>query len=430
MYRRLLLTVLVVLSSVVPARGIPPLAAGALASDNVDYLARIPDVPAIAARFIGDTMYVSTYQGVRIYDVAGDVPLLLGAFELPHIENEDVDTNGEILLLGVDHFVSVANTLYVIDVSNPRVPLLLSVFRSPYRAHTASCINDCSYAWLAGDNGRVGVVDLRDPSAPVNAGSFQLPAVSGGARLSHDVQVDDAGVAWVSARGGVFGYHTANPVAPSYVGGRTRSNAADNFDNVFILHNSMRPNARAATPAKLADDVVDPGEVILVTEEYYDDSSCTNEGHFQTGWIHGTAPNLTVTKLDSYNVGHGTGITDAKPASVGLATSCSSHYFDARSDGIVADAWYEQGVRFLDVSDPTDIRPVGYFMAADAQTWAAYFHGGRVYVIDFDRGIEVLRFSGTAGAPTVDAPRLNPARAGVQPSPSFGYACRIPARTF
>jgi len=40
---------------------------------------------------------------------------------------------------------------------------------------------------------------------------------------------------------------------------------------------------------------------------------------------------------------------------------CSAHYFDER-DGIVAQGWYQQGTRFLDVSDPTDIRQIGYFI--------------------------------------------------------------------
>ena len=42
-------------------------------------------------------------------------------------------------------------------------------------------------------------------------------------------------------------------------------------------------------------------------------------------------------------------------------------------DGIVAQGWYQQGTRFLDVSDPTDIRQIGYFVAPGALTWAAHF---------------------------------------------------------
>ena len=38
--------------------------------------------------------------------------------------------------------------------------------------------------------------------------------------------------------------------------------------------------------------------------------------------------------------------------------SCASaHYFAARSDGVFANAFYESGLRFLDVSRPWNIRP-------------------------------------------------------------------------
>jgi FAD-dependent urate hydroxylase len=51
---------------------------------------------------------------------------------------------------------------------------------------------------------------------------------------------------------------------------------------------------------------------------------------------------------------------------------CSAHYFDVR-DGLVAQAWYESGTRFLDVSDPSNIRQVGYWIPAKNVTWSAYY---------------------------------------------------------
>src|SRR3712207_8820561 len=71
---------------------------------------------------------------------------------------------------------------------------------------------------------------------------------------------------------------------------------------------------------------------------------------------------------------------------------CSAHYFDYR-DGIVAGGWYEQGTRFLDVRDPTDIRQIGYWIPTKGETWAVYFPptdatGTIVYALDFARGID------------------------------------------
>ena len=72
---------------------------------------------------------------------------------------------------------------------------------------------------------------------------------------------------------------------------------------------------------------------------------------------------------------------------------------------MVAIAFYGQGTRILDVSDPTDIKQAGYFrvpaVAASGSTpaqpanntSAAYWHNGYVYIADYTRGIDVLRYT-------------------------------------
>ena len=87
------------------------------------------------------------------------------------------------------------------------------------------------------------------------------------------------------------------------------------------------------------------------------------------------------------------------------ATACdSAHYFTSRGDGIFANAFYTQGVRFLDVSNPRDIRQVGWYHPSDSDTWAAYWHKGKVFVADFQRGVDVLSFNGSPRSRTVQAP--------------------------
>jgi hypothetical protein len=86
---------------------------------------------------------------------------------------------------------------------------------------------------------------------------------------------------------------------------------------------------------------------------------------------------------------------------------CSSHWFTERN-GLVANGWYEQGTRFLDVSKPGNVRQVGYWIPPNAVTWAAYWvTDDIVYTADVGRGLDVLRINrGGAGssAPTVTAP--------------------------
>lgn len=416
--------------------GVPPIVGGALASSNVELVASIPDVPAIGGRFVGDYLYMSTSQGLRIYDTdtLDGVPLLTGALELPHFENEDVDTDGNILLISADHGLGLPNNLYVVDVSNPMLPALLGVSIFNDEGHTISCIphqgNGCAYAWIAGSR-TLPIFDLRDPSEPTQVASLTLPRPdpnnpndtrcnAGG---SHDVQLDDAGIAWVSAGGGLFGFDYANPTSPTLVYENCAKNAHNttSFNSSFILHNSQRPNGSAMNPSLLSDSKVDPGELVLVTEEDYA-SACMDEGAFQTGWLRSVDGEARLDRVGTFTLGMGTVANGAKVTG-GL---CSSHYFDYRADGIVSVAWYEQGVRFLDVSTPGQIRQVGYYLPLVTEMWNAQWKPGTnlVYTFDVARGLEVLKFTGAAGDPTVLAPRLNEPSMFSQPSARFGYACR------
>lgn len=395
-----------------PARAVPAVLAGALASDNVDYVATLPDVPAIGGKILGTTMYVTTLQGIRTYDISVGVPVLMGALELPHWENESVDTNGTILLVAADHFLGVLNTVYVVDVSDPHVPKLLSQISLSHSAHTATCIADCTYAWTAGGD----VIDLRDPTTPKLAGMFSYGF--------HHADVDAAGIAWV---GGSTGYDLAGYASGDIL--RPTPYARVSKDG-FGWHGTLRPHAEKARPDLLANGAIDPGELLIGTDENWAAASngfCQNDGPFITSWLHTSGGQLRVDRLDSFTIGQGS-VPDARPGGV---VACSSHWFDEHG-GVVADGWYEQGLRFLDVSSPRAIRQIGYFMPADTEVWGALYHeapdaplpGLYVYTFDLSRGIDVLRFTGKAGDPPALAP-LNEAPASIVAHPTFGFVCRL-----
>lgn len=412
--------VVAAIAGMIPAGAVPPALVGVLASPNVDFVAALPDVAATGARFRGDLMYVTSASGLQIFKIGSDgIPLPQGALALPHYENEDVDTNGKTLLIAADHFLGEPTMLYVIDVSNPMTPLPLNALRVS-DAHTVSCINNCSYAWLAGST-RVYVVDLRDPANPKEIGGFDLP-VRGS---SHDVQVDEAGIAWVSAGGGLFGYTTADPLRPTLVASRPNGTSSS-FNNDFIIHNSWRPNAKAWRARTTDDGTVRAGELVLVTEEDWlvtDNKGCSEDGRFQTGRYAKIGSTVKLTKLDDFHIGQGTA---GDLSELPRAAVCSSHYFSYRPDGIVAVAWYQQGTRFLDVSNPKNIRQIGYYLPPVGESFATYYYKGMFYVLDTVRGIEILKLTNGAGAPTQLAPHLNLAAPLGAPHPDFGYACRLP----
>ena len=74
------------------------------------------------------------------------------------------------------------------------------------------------------------------------------------------------------------------------------------------------------------------------------------------------------------------------------ANFCSAHYFDV--DGpVVTYAWYGEGTRFLDISDPENPRQFAYWRPDDTIVWASYLHEGYIYTADRNRGVDVLRFA-------------------------------------
>jgi hypothetical protein len=407
---------------------------GLLASDNVTLVGTIPQPGVIGARFRGDVMFVTGSAGLTTFDISDPAsPQPLGALPLPHFENEDVDLGGNILLISNDAAESTG-ILYVIDISDPASPTLLStmqmggnpLFGGP--GHTASCILGCRFAWVT-DGGAIRVIDLRDPAQPVNMGTYATPA--GGDVATHDVQVDGNGLVWVVGFGGTAGYRLPRVYKGNGLGTLVAktdpSGNSTYFDelglgdggnpNDFIHHNSFRARR---------DDVV------FVTEEDYTRPGCRGAGSFQAWKLpvrRGIPTGADLTFIDDWT-------TELLADTANPAAVCSAHYFDVRGH-VVAQGWYEQGVRFLDVSDPARIRQIGFFVPPTSATWAAYFAptdpaGEIVYSLDASRGIDVLRFEDTADpatAPRVAAPIRSEWRSGAPtlggPSSAFGYACRI-----
>jgi hypothetical protein len=81
------------------------------------------------------------------------------------------------------------------------------------------------------------------------------------------------------------------------------------------------------------------------------------------------------------------------------------HWFEAhpsfKNGGLVAMASYENGTRFLKIGKDGKITEVGFFEplggATSAPHWAP--DGRTVYAIDYQRGLDVLRWNGSFYVP-------------------------------
>jgi hypothetical protein len=389
--RSLRLLAVALLAAVVPAAP----AWGADVSKGVTYLNTLPERGIISARAVGDLLYVSALSGVSIYDVSDPRrPVRIGRLELPNAQNEDVDVGNGVMLISDDPYAG-RGIMHVVDVRDPRHPRVLSrystwapglidgalrgVGRRGGIGHTATCIQGCRYAWLAGSPDGIEVVDLRDPAHPRFAGKVRVRPAAG-LFGTHDVQVDGSGLAWVVGSAGTAAYDVSDPVHPRLRIRTTGRGAAGPWNDV-IHHNSLRISDRT----------------LLVTEEDLR-TGCRRAGSFQT-WRIGSRG--FARPLDRFGV----------ERDGGARVVCSAHYFDQR-DGLVAAGFFEQGVRFLRVDNPSRITQVGYYVADPAMVWGALYaptdpSGEVVYVIDHAKGIDVVELDRTALGPVrrPDRPR-------------------------
>jgi hypothetical protein len=435
---------LVLAASAIPATTsvaqVPNDPTGLLSSENITLLTSLPNPGIIGARFRDGLMYATSLTGLTVYDVTDPAaPAEVSRLPLPHFENEDVDLGGNILLISNDAAESTG-ILHVVDISDPAAPALLTSFQmggdpvSGGPGHTASCVLDCRFAWVT-DSGGIRVIDLTDPANPVDKGTFESPAY--GEAATHDVQVDANGLAWVVGFGGAVAYKLPKNYTGDGLGkivAQTDERGLSTYfeelgigdgsnPNDFILHNSHRTKNSG---------------VVYITEEDYNRPGCRGAGSFET-WkvpVHKKGPKKgaptgeQVTLIDQW----ATELNVAGAASP--AVMCSAHYFDVRGK-VVAQGWYEQGTRFLDVSDPADVRQIGYFIPPNSLNWAAYFpptdlSGSIVYSFDATHGIDVLQLALPGGkgrnAPTVKA-AIRPewfAESPVgTPTDLYGFACRL-----
>lgn len=396
----------------------------------------------MGARIVGQYLYATGSTGLRIYDLVNrELPLLVGAFPMETFSNEDVSVSAfrKLVFISNDNAGNgVAGGLWVIDVANPALPTLRGFLSYGLDSvgHTFTCINDClRYGYVSGDGtGKIMVVDVL-PANPIKVGYVSTAAGSGAGnawKLVHDVYQETSTTAWVLGTRGIEKLNVSNPLSPTRLNGT--STAQNDAHNQFIFHNALRGS----------------GSTLLVTEEDWINASCKiqsdlgarPEGSFQTWQINAS----TLTALDQWTTElsytrPGLAIDGNAPA----AAFCSAHWFDRNASDIVAIGWYQQGVRFLDVSNPLDIKQVGYYLPpwelGGMGVSMVLYAPGRpdiAYAMSLTSGLVVLKLANAgAGASTVTAPIpaewLRPVSGinydNVVPDPQFGLACaRLRAR--
>lgn len=335
-----------------PASGGP--SAGGNSSDNVEWLTLVPfdAVTATGATFIDrDHLIVTSWRNFSIYDVSDPVnPAIVSTrpfgFEF---ENEDVSSNGKIMLFSESLPRSI---LHVWDVEDKSNPVEIASLQGA-GDHTHSCILECR--WSYGSDGTI--VDLKDPANPKIAGDWhELIGMTDGA---HDVEEFKPGFVIVSTLGSpLLLMDVRKPLKPKVLA--TGNHPAP---GQWIFHAGRWPN-KGKDRFVLMQGEGSSGPLLT-----YDTRGWKSRHNFKL--------------VDSFTV---------------EGSTASSHWFDEHPDfrngGLVVIGWYGEGARFVEVSPKGKMKEVGWFEPwATRSGFSAYWLSEDiVYAIDLYRGIDILRF--------------------------------------
>ena len=365
-------------ASLMAISGLSQAAAGpgahGLSSDNVEHVAFIPfEVgTATGARVIGDYLYVTSWKTFSIYDVSDPLNPRQTA-QVPFgfkFENEDVATNGEIMIFSEE---LPQENVHVWDVEDKSNPVPIATLEGAGQ-HTMSCLLDCK--WLYGSDGNI--VDLRDPTKPKlmkEKWGDGMPTNNG-----HDVNEVAPGLVLTSSDPMLFLDARKDPTKPKLL-------AAGAPMGEFI-HSNQWPNKAKDKFALSSGETWTPGT----------DARCKATTAGLGTWdTSNWKKTHTLELVDVWRPVNGTGV-DGNPV-VNAPFGCSSHWFQEhptfKNGGLVAAGFYNHGTRFLDVAANGKVKEVAWHVPHAGGTSAAYWVTDRiVYAVDYQRGFDILKYNG------------------------------------
>jgi hypothetical protein len=306
---------------------------------------------AVSGQAVGDTYFVSSWQtGLYSYDISNPrSPKQLdhmGADEIQiqSNENEDLATNGMILLLSQFNRTDAVNRLLVIDVRNPKDMNVIAELPGA-GGHTLECLYRCKWAYASssGSSSAGVIIDLRRPKKPKLLKRKWSKAIRGIA--AHDVTEVRPGLV-VTSSTPMFLLDVSDPTRPRVIG--STPPWARNTG-----HNNIWPRRGRDRFLISASEGVNNGRC-----EMYDEDGKTLQVWDTKKWrIRGLRP------AGKYTLTNG----DGHPPIDALGVQgCSAHWAQAhprfKDGGLVAMAAYSQGVRLLDIGPYGKPREVGWFL--------------------------------------------------------------------
>ncbi len=413
-----------------------------ITSDNVQYLGSFKPATGLTAgaRVIGKYMYVTSSKDLEIFDISKpETPTLVGSLNANiQFENEEVPTNGKILGISSDLVntgpecltsppaglpavqtgtTGLGGCLRLYDVRDPaNVKELPSVAGAG--DHTSTCVLDCQYFY----GSRGDVTDARgalDGKPAKVIGNWE-PAVK--PQLPADRQT--------------FGCHNVHEVRPGILITACQPftllsvNAEDGGSILSpkLLAYGSNADKRFIHSARFPREGADKFALLGGETNFEPQCGDTNGAFMTFDATHIGQDHTFSGPIDEIRPVNGSYLDSNPPAQI---LGCSVHWFEEhqtfRDGGLVALAEYENGVRFLQITAEGKIKEQGFFIplggSASAPHWAST-DSDVIYSIDYERGIDVLRWRGSHYVPGEPEPVVG--TEGKQPGATGGPAVAAP----
>lgn len=357
-----------------------------VSSDNIEQVGFLPFEAGTAtgAAFFEQGkdryMIVTTWRTFSIYDINDPASPQLVGNPVPFgfkFENEDVSTNGSIMLFSESLPQNILHVWSIEDVTNP-----VEISQVPGAGqHTTSCILDCS--WAYGSSG--AITDLRNPAQPKLAKEKWTDGLESIGNL-HDIREVAPGLVISASQPMVYLDARKDPRKPKLLA----TSEPNEQVGEAPIHSTQWPRGGKDKFLMVAGESWSPTN---------GGARCTedrNQG-FSTWDASQWKKTKTFTQIDVFKAKNGT-VTDGGSA-VNAPFGCSSHWFEAHpkfnNGGLVAVAWYSHGTRILKVDSKGKISEIGWFLPTGGGTSGAYWVDNEyVYAVDYQRGVDILRYTG------------------------------------
>lgn len=368
-----------------------PPAHAASQSDNIEVVQSFPLNQGNEIEFDGNRIYVSEYTdgdvGINAFELRRGKVFPIGRQPCPgHTDAAALDDDHvAVALQGYMETCTqaplvpvpgggTAGGVHVMDFSDPARPRLRGSVLVPGGVHTLTRYPGEPYVYASvggadqygSQGGYETIVDVSDPDEPVIAATYRTALNPFGC---HDVafeRIDGDVIGFCPGQGGTEIWDASDPLDP-------------------------KPISRIALPALQLPHMVavsSDGKMAAISDEAYVAHACNPASPVGALWLYDISDLANPELLGFY--GPPRGFLPVGSLS-GVDTSCTAHNFNfIPGTRLIVTAWVSGGTNVIDVGDPAAPVEVAHYQPNRTIAMSSYWYRGKIFVGDFDRGLDVL----------------------------------------